>query len=57
VTGQLRLYHDPEAGRALGESIGDWPVFPDSAEGLGRLKALGLRLVVLSNVDNDSFER
>lgn len=55
VTGELRLAFDPDAAQAFGESVGSWPAFPDSAEALGRLKQLGLKLVVLSNVDNHSF--
>src|SRR5690606_22138904 len=39
---------------AYGESIRDWPAFPDSAEALGYLKQ-HYRLVILSNVDNASF--
>ena len=46
-----------DAAEAFGQSIGDWPAFPDSAAALSRLKALGLKIVVLSNVDNDSFAR
>ena len=38
----------------FGASIGDWPAFPDT---VAALKALGrrYRLVILSNVDRDSF--
>ncbi len=38
----------------FGASIGDWPVFPDT---VAALKLLGqrYRLVILSNVDRDSF--
>ena len=42
--------------RAFGASVGDWPPFPDSAAALGRL-ARRFRLVVLSNVDRESFAR
>lgn len=41
---------------AYGRSIGDWPAFPDSADALRYLKQ-HYRLVILSNVDNDSFAR
>lgn len=44
-----------EAGKAFGDSVGSWPAFPDSAAALGKLKELGLKLFVLSNVDNESF--
>ena len=39
---------------AYGNSIKDWPAFPDSAEALRYLKK-HYRLVILSNVDNQSF--
>lgn len=37
-----------------GQSLKDWPAFPDSAESLTYLQK-HYRLVVLSNIDNDSF--
>ncbi|MFQ5546166.1 MAG: HAD family hydrolase, partial [Acidiferrobacterales bacterium] len=37
-----------------GQSIEDWPAFPDSVEALGYLKQ-HYKLVILSNVDNQSF--
>jgi 2-haloacid dehalogenase len=39
---------------ALGESVPDWPAFPDSAEALARLKR-HYKLIILSNVDRESF--
>jgi putative hydrolase of the HAD superfamily len=39
---------------AYGRSIPNWPAFPDSAESLEYLKQ-HYRLVILSNVDNQSF--
>ncbi|MFO0991918.1 MAG: haloacid dehalogenase type II [Hyphomicrobiales bacterium] len=39
---------------AYGNSIKDWPAFPDSAEALAYLKK-HYKLVILSNVDNASF--
>ena len=39
---------------AYGNSIGDWPAFPDSAEALAYLKRF-YKLAILSNVDNASF--
>jgi len=39
---------------AYGNSIKDWPAFPDSAEALAYLKH-HYKLVILSNVDNASF--
>ena len=37
-----------------GQSVRDWPAFPDSREALNYLKQ-HFKLVVLSNVDNESF--
>ncbi len=39
-----------------GNSVGDWPVFGDTAAALARLKEK-YRLAILSNVDNASFAR
>jgi len=43
-----------EEARRFGESVGQWPAFPDSAEALGHLKRY-FELVILSNVDRESF--
>lgn len=43
-----------EECEAYGNSVKDWPAFPDSAEALAYLKK-HYRLVILSNVDNASF--
>lgn len=40
--------------QTYGQSVADWPAFPDSAEALAYLKN-HYRLVILSNVDNTSF--
>ena len=40
--------------RHYGRSIGDWPAFPDTVAALTYLKQ-HYRLVILSNVDNESF--
>lgn len=40
--------------RTYGRSVRDWPAFPDTAEALQILHQ-HFKLVVLSNVDNDSF--
>jgi 2-haloacid dehalogenase len=42
--------------RAFGQSVGDWPAFPDSAAALQYLKR-HYKLVILSNVDQASFAR
>ncbi|WP_259779369.1 haloacid dehalogenase type II [Aestuariispira ectoiniformans] len=39
---------------AYGQSVKNWPAFPDSAKALGYLKK-HFKLVILSNVDNESF--
>jgi len=38
----------------FGNSVKDWPAFPDTAEALGRL-ATRFRLIILSNIDRASF--
>jgi 2-haloalkanoic acid dehalogenase type II len=45
-----------EESKAFGGSIGSWPAFPDSVAALKRLQKY-FKLVVLSNVDNDSFKK
>ena len=40
---------------AFGNSVGSWPAFPDTVDALRRLRACGLHLGVLSNVDRASF--
>ena len=39
---------------AYGQSVKNWPAFPDSADALAYLKE-HFKLVILSNVDNESF--
>lgn len=41
---------------AYGNSVGDWPPFPDTVEALAYLKRF-YKLVILSNVDNANFAR
>jgi 2-haloalkanoic acid dehalogenase type II len=43
-----------DEARAYGSSIRDWPAFPDTAAALAYLKQ-HYKLVILSNVDNESF--
>jgi 2-haloacid dehalogenase len=43
-----------EWARRLGDSVGDWPAFPDSADALARL-ARHYRLIILSNVHRAGF--
>lgn len=47
---------DAEAAGAFAASVGEWPPFPDSVDALRALQAR-YRLVVVSNVDDDLFER
>ena len=44
-----------EEAAAFGDSVKNWPAFPDAAESLARLKK-HYRLVILSNVDRTSFQ-
>jgi len=50
----LGVDRDPAEAAAFGESVGDWPAFPDSAEALNYLKG-HYKLIILSNVDRRSF--
>jgi hypothetical protein len=44
------------AAATFATSLADWPVFPDTTPALAKLAStLGLKLVVLSNVDRASF--
>jgi 2-haloacid dehalogenase len=43
-----------EWARRLGQSVPDWPAFPDSADALARL-ARHYQLIILSNVHRDGF--
>ena len=42
--------------QAYGNSVKDWPAFPDSAKALAYLKQ-NYKLIILSNIDNSSFAR
>ena len=48
------LAPDPALARAFGDSVPDWPAFPDSAAALRYLKR-HFRLVILSNVHRTGF--
>ncbi len=47
---------DVREARAFGQSVGDWPPFPDTVEALRYLKQ-HFKLIILSNVDRASFAR
>jgi 2-haloacid dehalogenase len=51
-----RLEFTPSAAEvaSLGDSIAQWPPFPDTVDALRRLKAR-YRLAILSNIDDDLF--
>ncbi|WVW81828.1 haloacid dehalogenase, type II [Kwoniella bestiolae CBS 10118] len=53
---KLSLKSDDAQAKAFGNSIPSWPAFPDSAEALKKLSDAGMKLVILSNVDNKSFD-
>jgi 2-haloalkanoic acid dehalogenase type II len=46
----------PEESTAFGNTVGSWPAFPDTVDALRRL-GKHYKLVVLSNVDRESFTR
>lgn len=54
LAAQLDVATNDEEARAFGQSVGDWPAFPDSAEALAYLKQ-HFKLIILSNVDRQSF--
>jgi 2-haloalkanoic acid dehalogenase type II len=53
---ELGLKASEEDQTKYGQSVGDWPVFPDTIEALNRLHK-HYKLVILSNVDRESFGR
>jgi len=52
--GKLRRPVSDEWAQRLGNSVPDWPAFPDSADALARL-AKHYQLIILSNVHRDGF--
>jgi len=56
IAGDFGAEATPAERAAFGASAGDWPAFADAPEALAYLER-HYRLVVLSNVDNDSFAR
>jgi 2-haloacid dehalogenase len=52
--GRLQRPVSHEWARRLGNSVPDWPAFPDSADALARL-AKHYQLIILSNVHRDGF--
>ena len=56
IAGVLGLDATDEECAEFGASVGMWPAFPDTALALRRLQQR-YRLIILSNIDNASFER
>ena len=56
IAARLDVPVDGADARAFAESIADWPPFADSAGALATLKH-HFKLVIVSNVDRDSFRR
>jgi 2-haloalkanoic acid dehalogenase type II len=54
LAAELGAAATPEEAAAFGDSVKDWPVFPDSPEALAYLKR-HYKLVIVSNVDRASF--
>ncbi len=54
IAGELGIAAEPGEAEAFGDSVKDWPAFPDSAEALAYLKR-HYKLAVLSNIDRASF--
>jgi 2-haloacid dehalogenase len=52
--GRLQRPVSDEWAQRLGNSVPDWPAFPDSADALARL-AKHYQLIILSNVHRDGF--
>jgi 2-haloacid dehalogenase len=53
---QFGMPPDNADANAFGQSVGDWPPFPDTVEALRYLKR-HFKLIILSNVDKASFAR
>ncbi|POR34500.1 Uncharacterized protein TPAR_05299 [Tolypocladium paradoxum] len=53
---ELGVETNEEDKAKFGTSVGDWPVYPDTIDALKRLHK-HFKLVILSNVDRDSFKR
>jgi 2-haloacid dehalogenase len=56
VASELDLAIGDDAAKAFGDSVGDWPAFPDSATALLMLQER-FRLGVITNCDDDLFAR
>jgi 2-haloacid dehalogenase len=54
LAAELGATATPEEAAAFGDSVKDWPAFPDSADALAYLRR-HYRLVIVSNIDRASF--
>jgi 2-haloalkanoic acid dehalogenase type II len=57
VASELGRSLDDTSAAFLPDSLPSWPVFPDTNRALERLRDRGIRLGILSNIDDDLFER
>jgi 2-haloalkanoic acid dehalogenase type II len=55
VASALRMTLDDAKAAFLAESLPSWRPFPDTNAALERMRAAGIRLGILSNVDDDLF--
>jgi 2-haloacid dehalogenase len=55
LAGAWGVADDPAEAARFGASVADWPAFPDTVAALAILQKR-YRLVILSNVDRDSFQ-
>ncbi len=51
---QFNLETTDDLNQAFGNAVAHWPAFPDAADALRRLQQ-HFKLVILSNIDNESF--
>ncbi|KAL6694558.1 HAD-like domain-containing protein [Trichoderma pleuroticola] len=56
LAAELGVSADEEAKSTFGFGVGDWAIYPDTLDALKRLHK-HFKLVILSNVDLDSFKR
>jgi len=56
IADALDLDIDPKERARFGNSVGDWPPYPDSVTALARLRERFV-LGAVTNMDNDSFEK
>jgi len=56
IADELELEIDPDERARFGNSVGDWPPYPDSVAALARLRERYV-LGALTNMDNGSFEK